>query len=194
MAVSQVTQVETLTIIKETAADVISIYRRPIQNPETGKVDIVFDVEIKYSTIEYHGTSLTDRTDVVRSTPGGKFTLTPQRVGQLFSMLLTLPGGSQKMLGDLLADEADTDISGNIAALTIMRIVPGISRVSSDTFRIAPIDGCTYVWTVSDPVAHVEIQPNGDAKVVGGTMPMTITCEATETSSGIKAQSSVTLS
>ena len=196
MAVAQVTQVETLTVMRETAADAITIRRAPAKDPATGKVHIVFSVEVKYSTYEYHGTSLNDRDDIVKQTNFGKFELSPARVGQLFSKLLTLEGGTQIALGELLANEADGDIAGDIRDLTIMRIMPGITRdmgAAGVAFRTFKLDGCTYVWSTSDSNAHVEISPDNVITVHGGVRPLTLTCEATETASGIKASSSVTV-
>jgi hypothetical protein len=196
MAVAQVTQVETLTVIRETAADAITIRRAPVKDPATGKVHIVFSVEIKYSTYEYHGTSPTDINDIVKQTNYGKFELSQTRIQQLFSKLLTLEGGTQLTLGDLLANEADSDIAGDIRDLTVMRIMPGITReVTADgvAFRTYKLDGCTYVWSTSDPNAYVEVSADNIVTVHGGARPLVLTCEATETASGIKASSSVTV-
>jgi len=100
-------------------------------------------------------------------------------------------------MGDLIADETDKKIAAEIATKIRLRITPQIvpngTTVAGDPmFKTFGLDGCTYVWTVSDANAHAAVVDNV-VTIHGGARPMTLTCVATDTVSGVQASSVISV-
>ncbi len=187
MAISQSSQA--LTVLQETAAYLISMSRTPTPNPSSGKVDIVFGAKVHYATNQYTGTDFSNLTSLIGTTDVDRFDLEPSEIEELFNLPVVVEGANTTF-GELLASKADNLIQLRLQAKAILKITPAVLRVASvnpdPTFSVTPVEGCTYDWSISDPAATLHV--NGDICVVeGGTLPMTLTCTATQTETSLQA-------
>lgn len=193
MSVAQTIETRTISVLQETAADVISIRRSAVKDPITGKVEILYSADVTYSTTQFSGTSSIDRDEVLSVTNRDGLNLTPEQVYSLFGISVTLADGTKTVLGELIAGKADGFIAQDVITKTKRGIKPIIMQnpspagsplsLTNMNFRDAAV---TYAWTSSDDKAVIVLQEDGKrADITEVTRPATITCTATDTPSGV---------
>lgn len=196
MSVAQVVETKTITTIKETAATNIMIRRTLPKDPVTGKISVKFGVSIEYATTFFQGNDINDRDEILKTVDQNTITLTDAQVYQLFGTSLTLDNGSKTVLGNLLADLTDNIIADFLVILTKQRIFPALIQLQEEGLKIAItpglMTGVTYQWQTSDPLAQFTVN-NEIMTITEINLPATITCIATETSSGITESSTFRL-